>query len=254
MFLEIWLEVIEETITRANRRVEPSGIKRRDLTKCFPQQSSFLHHLPNHAQIKTNSLNINMSNVHNNHIDTSELESFEEFEAEGRRYQNDVDLAALMNSFGLANDNNAQSGPGGQVAVVEAVYEEQQDGEHEGRADEPRSSGMRRSADTFDGNEDQVIFAGLVSTTPLVIDLDDDSEDEKEDEQDVNTLETHGNNDHAQEGDDLAEVFESVNDDEGDAEAAAAAIVQLAYEIFDAPGKFLDCSSSSNTYSPCRFR
>jgi len=194
-----------------------------------------------------------MSEVHDSHSDTAELESFEEFEAEGRQYQNDFDLAVLMNSFGLADDNSLQSGPvGDQVAVAEAVYNEQRDDEHEGRVNESRSSGTR-SANTFDANEDQVTFAGLVSTTPLVIDLDDEDDDEDEDERvDVDALEIYGNNDHAQEGGDLTEVLEFVNGDEGDAEAAAAA--QLAYEIFDAPGKFLDCSSSLNTYPPCRFR
>ena len=54
-----------------------------------------------------------MSEVHDSHFDTAELESFGEFEAEGRRYQNDVDLAVLMNSFSLANDNSVQSGPVG---------------------------------------------------------------------------------------------------------------------------------------------
>ena len=190
-----------------------------------------------------------MSEVHYSHSDAAELESFEEFDAEGRQYQNDVDLAVLMNSFGLADDNSVQSGPvGDQVAVAEVVYNEQRDDEHEGRVNESRSSGTR-SADTFDANEDQVTFAGLVSTTPLVIDLDDEDEDERVD---VDALEICGNNDHAQEGGDLTEVLEFVNGDEGNAEAAAAA--QLAYEIFDAPGKFLDCSSSINTYPPCRFR
>jgi len=72
-----------------------------------------------------------------------------------------------MNSFGLPNDSKAQSGPGGQVAVVEGVYDKQRDDEHAGRVDEPRSAGMRRSAvdsDTFD--EGQVTFTALRSTTP----------------------------------------------------------------------------------------
>ena len=172
-----------------------------------------------------------MSEVHDSHFDTAELKSFEEFEAEGRRYQNHVDLAVLMNSFGLVSDNSVQCGPGDRAAVAETVYNKQRDDEHEGRVKESISSGTR-SADTFDGNEDQVTFAGLVSTTPLVIDLDDEDEDERVD---VDALEIYGNNGHAQEGGDLTEVLEFVNGDEGDAEAAAAA--QLAYEIFDAPGK-----------------
>ena len=193
-----------------------------------------------------------MPNVHDGRLDTSELESFEEFEAEGHRYQTDMDLAALMNSFGLANDSNAQSGPGGQVAAAEAIYNE-----HEERVDEPRSAGTRRSAvgfNAFVGDEDQVPFAGLVSTTPLVIDLDEDSDDEVGNLQvDNNAHEIQGNADHAQDDGDLAEVFEPVNGDEGDAEAAAA-VAQLAYEIFDAPGEYIHSSSSSSTHSPCRLR
>ena len=77
-----------------------------------------------------------------------------------------------MNSFGLANDSKAQSGPGGQVAVVEGVYDEQRDDKHKGRVDESRSAGTRRSAvnsDTFD--EDRVTFTGLISTTPWSLTL-----------------------------------------------------------------------------------
>ena len=189
------LEVTKEKLTRENRRVVNLDIKRHggpNRVLSLP----ILHHLPNHTQTKPsfelNLLNINMSEVHNSHFDTAELESFEEFEAEGRRYQTDVDLAVLMNSFGLASDNSVQSGPGDQAAVAETVYSEQRDDEHEGRVNESISSGTR-SADTFDGNEDQVTFTGLASTTPLVIDLDDEDEDERVD---VDALEIYGNNDH----------------------------------------------------------